>query len=217
MASTRPRTTLRPMPRPRRDPCARVGPRRNRSKSVPSSSSGTPGPPSSTTRRTMSPSSIAWIDTGASVAACAWTLSSRFVMTISSRTSSASTGGRVSGTSIRIVRSPRLGRSRSMAGWMTDHSSWGSRSGWTPPEAIRLRSSKPLTSRSSRAASVSMTRAAARRASSVHGTAGSASPPAVARMLANGVRRSWETESMRAVLSASVWRATSSSVAVWRS
>ncbi len=54
-------------------------------------------------------------------------------------------------------------------------------------------------------------------ARAIHSDAGSARFPAVARMLASGVRRSWDTESSRALLNASLRRATSARTASSRS
>jgi hypothetical protein len=69
------------------------------------------------------------------------------------------------------------------------------------------------TSRLRRCASASIEAAAARCSSGVHATSGSIRLPAVARIAASGVRRSCETESSRADLRASPWRATSAAVA----
>ena len=90
-----------------------------------------------------------------------------------------------------------------------------SRSGLISPAWMRLRSSSPPTIRSSRLVSSSISDAVARTSSGERSYAGSASVPAAARIPASGVRRSCETESTSALLSAASRRATSAARA-WR-
>ena len=71
----------------------------------------------------------------------------------------------------------------------------------------------PFTRLPRRAASASIASAVARTAVGSGSAAASARPPASARMLATGVRRSCDTESRMAARSASLWRATSTAVA----
>ncbi len=88
-----------------------------------------------------------------------------------------------------------------------------SRSGFSAPPSIRLRSSRFRTNRPIRSASLSIASNASRRSSSDQRTSGSSMLPAAARIVASGVRRSCETESRSAVLRASLSRAISAVVA----
>ena len=212
IASTRPRTTLRPMPSPRREPSPRVGPRgRSGRTGSRAHAAGTPGPPSSTTSRTSRRRRWRGSTTGASAGADGRaTFSSRFVTTMSRSTASARTGGRFSGTSIETCA--RRGRPEPVDD-RPDHG----------PQLVRLE--VRMEAAGGDPAEVEETAdetiepgclgidarcAGVSPASSVQRPSGSARPPAVARMLASGVRRSCETESMRAVFRASAWRAISS-------
>ena len=114
-------------------------------------------------------------------------------------------------------RSPSTGRRRATVRSSSSGRSNTSRSGRRAPDSIRLRSSTERTKRSRRCASASIVSAARRTSSLDHATSGSARLPAVARMLASGVRRSCETESSRALLRASLRRAISALVASPRS
>ncbi len=114
-------------------------------------------------------------------------------------------------------RSPSTGRSRATVRSSSSGRSKTSRSGRSAPDSIRLRSSTERTNRSRRCASASIVSAARRTSSLDHATSGSARLPAVARMLASGVRRSCETESSSALLRASLRRAISALVASPRS
>ncbi len=78
---------------------------------------------------------------------------------------------------------------------------------------MRLMSSRFVTSRLRRSASLSMDAARSRRASASSARSGSMRLPAAARIDASGVRRSCETESSRADFAASLLRAISAPVA----
>ena len=129
-------------------------------------------------------------------------------------TSSARTGGRSGGTSHLEGRPPaprpRAQRPPRQRGPRRRRRRAFGRSS---PASTRLMSSRFVTSRFSHSASRSIDAAISRRWSGGHSISGSMSVPAAARIDASGVRRSCDTESSRADLSASLRRDTSAVVA----
>ena len=215
IASTRPRTTARPMPVPAARPVA--GPRRRgrtsrRAAAAPAS--GTPGPESSTVSAHEAVARpVARRDPDLASRGRPWR--DGVVEQVDQRLARAARGSPADERACRDGRPPPAGRR-------------GARSRSTSVATDQVLEVERLVGRAERPAldpaqveqvadepvqsfglAVDRGRALARASPALTATSGSISVPADGRIVASGVRRSCETDSSSAVLSASLWRATS--------